>query len=193
MIGAGMAAPHLIKGLFSHLDTSGSTKFRELVGDKGKLSELMVKVGLYSRALLKLLRLITDEVKGYRVKVDLHDERKLGLTKWFIISAWNNAIQKAGGHSWINNSWYKPGESDPVTNYYQLRAGGSIIGTAKSKRTLKIYETWHKKLTLKYSKDQLAKDIALKDQELGNVAQEVKQRLQEFSDMQQVPGHCELC
>jgi integrase/recombinase XerD len=192
-IGAGMAAPHLVKGLFSHLSTSGSTKFTELVGDKGKLSELTLKAGLYSRALLKLLRLITDEVKGYRIKVDFHDEGKPGLTKWFIISTWNDVIQKAGGHSWIDDSWYKPGESVPVTNYCQLRGGGAIIGVAKSKRTLKIYETWHKKLILKYAKDPLSKDIALKDQELGHVVQEVKQRLQEFSDMQQVPGHCELC
>jgi hypothetical protein len=34
-IGAAIAEPHLVKGLFSHLSTSGSSKFMELVGDKG--------------------------------------------------------------------------------------------------------------------------------------------------------------
>jgi hypothetical protein len=103
-IGAGIAAPHFVKGLFSHLSTSGSSKFTELVGDKGKISGLVFKAGQYSRALLKLLKLITDEVKGYRIKVDFHDEGKPELTKWFIISAWNDGIQKAGGYSWIDNS-----------------------------------------------------------------------------------------
>ena len=192
-IGAGMAAPHLVKGLFSHLSTSGSSKFTELVGDKGNLTGLVFKAGQYSQALLRLLKLITDEVIGYRIKVDFHNEGKPGLTKWFIISAWNDAIQKAGGHSWIDNSWYKPYESIPVTNYWQLRGGGAIIGVAKSERTLKIYETWHKKLILKYATDPLAKDISLKDQELIRISQDIRQRLKEFSDMQQVPGHCELC
>ncbi len=192
-IGAGIAEPHLVKGLFSHLSTSRLSKFTELVGDKGMLSGLVFKAGQYSQALLQLLKLITDEVKGYRTKVDFHDEGKPGLTKWFIISAWNDAIQKAGGHSWIDNSWYKPYENVPVTNYWQLRGGGAVIGIAKSKSTLKFYETWHKKLILKYATDPLAKDIAVKDQELGSVVQDVKQRLQEFSDMQQVPGYCELC
>jgi site-specific recombinase XerD len=192
-IGAGIAEPHLVKGLFSHLGTSESSKFMELVGDEGKLNDLVFKAGQYSQALLNFLKLITDEVKGYRVQLDFHDEGKPGLTKWFIISAWNDAIQKAGGYSWIDNSWYKPYESVPGTNLWQLRVGGAVIGIAKSKRTLKSYENWQKKLRLKYATDPLAKDIAVKDQDLGIIAQDVKQRLQEFSDMQQVPGHCELC
>ena len=93
----------------------------------------------------------------------------------------------------IENSWYKPCEIIPGTKLWQLRGGGAIIGIAKSKRTLKSYETWHKNLIIKYAQDPLSRDIATKDQELGIVAQEVKQRLQEFSDMQHVPGHCELC
>ena len=168
-IGAGIAAPHLVKGLFGHLDTSGSSKFRELVGDKGKLSGLAFKAGEYSRTILELLKLITDEIKRSRVKVDYYGEGKPGLTKWFIVSAWNDAIQKAGGHSWIDDSWYKPYERVPGTNCWQLRGGGTVVGVAKSQRTLKIYENWHKKLILKYATDPLARDIALKDQELVSI------------------------
>jgi len=192
-IGAGIAEPHLVKGLLSHLGTSKSSKFSELVGDKGKIGDLAFKAGQYSQALLHFLKIITDEVKVYRTKVDFHDEGRPGLTKWFIISAWNDAIQKAGGHSMIENSWYKPCEIIPGTKLWQLRGGGAIIGIARSKRTLKNYETWHKNLILKYAQDPLSRDIATKDQELGIITQEVRQRLQEFSDMQQVPGHCELC
>jgi site-specific recombinase XerD len=192
-IGTGVAAPHLVRGLFSHFSTSGSSKFTELVGEKGKLSGLVFQAGQYSQALLELLKLIADEAKGYRTQVDFHGEGKLGLTKWFIISVWNDVIQKACGYSWIDNSWYKPYENVLTTNHWQLRGGGAVIGIAKSERTLKIYETLHKKLILKYAIDPLTKDIATKDQELGIVVQDIKQRLQEFSDMQQIPGHCELC
>jgi hypothetical protein len=134
-----------------------------------------------------------DEVKGYEPRVDFHNEEKLGLMKWFIISAWIDAIQKAGGHSWIDESWYKPYENAAVTNYWQQRGGGAIISIAKSKRSLKIYENWHKKLIQKYAADSLAKDIVNKADELSSDVQEIKQRFQEFSDMQQLPGYCELC
>jgi integrase/recombinase XerD len=192
-IGAGIAAPHLVRGLFSHLSTSELSKFMELVGDKGKLSRLVLKAGQYSKAILKLLKLMTDEIKGYRTKVDFHDEGKPGLTKWFVISAWNDAIQQAGGHSCIDDSWYQPPESISGTNLWQLKCGAYTIGIATNKTTLKTYEKWHKKLRVRYTDYPLARDIAIKDQELGNIIQEVKQRLQEFSDMQQLPGHCELC
>lgn len=62
------------------------------------------------------LKLMADEVKGYRAKVSFHDEAKPGITKWFIVTAWNDALQKATGYSWIDDSWYKPHESIPNIN-----------------------------------------------------------------------------
>jgi site-specific recombinase XerD len=192
-IGAGIAEPHLVKGLLSHLSTSGSSKFMELVGGKGKLDDWVGAVGQYSEAVLKFLMLITDEVKGYRAKVFSHDEAKPGLAKSFIATAWKDAILKATGYSWITDSWYKPHESIPGTNLWQLRCGAYIIGIAESKKTLKTYENWHKKLRVKYAKNKLAQDIAAKYQKLNDTAQDIGQRLQEFSDMRRLPGHCELC
>ena len=192
-IGAGNAVPHLVKGLYSHLSTSGLSKFTELVGDKGKLDNLVDEAGQYSQALLKFLKLITDEVKEYRAKVFFHDEANPGLTRWFIVIAWNDALQKAGGYSWIDDSWYHPPESIPDASLWQLRCGGYGIAIARSKKRLKTYENWHKKLRVKYANHQSAKDIVAKSQELSNIAQDIRQRLQEFSDMQRLPGHCELC
>jgi hypothetical protein len=142
---------------------------------------------------MTFLKLITDEVKGYRAKVSFHDEVKPGLTKWFIIIAWNDAIERATSHSWIDDSWYKPHESIPNTNLWQLKCGAYSIGIARSERTLKMYENWHKKLRAKYAEHPLAKDIAAGSQELSNIAHDIQQLLQEFSDMQHLPGHCELC
>lgn len=191
-ISAGNAEPHLVRGLFSHLSTSGLSKFAELVGDKGKLHKLVDEAGKYSQALLTFLKVIADEVKGYRAKVIFHDKAKPGLTKWFILTAWHDALQKAGGYSWIDNLLYKH-ESIPSTNLWKLSRGAYTIGIARSKRTLKTYEKWHKNLRLKYAEHPLAKDMAVKDQELSNIAKEIRQRLQEFSDMERLPGHCELC
>lgn len=192
-ISTGIAAPHLVKGLYSHLSTSGLSKFTELLGDKGKLEDWVSEVGQYSEALLRFLRLIADEVKGYRAKVSFHDEAKPGLTRWFIITAWNDAIQKAGDYSWIDDSWYHPPENIPDTSLWRLRCGAYPIGIAKSEKTLRTYENWHKKLRVKCAENQLAKDIAAKYQELNDTAHGIRQRLQEFSDMERLPGYCELC
>jgi site-specific recombinase XerD len=192
-VSTNFAEPHLVKGLLSHLSTSASSRFAELVGGKGKLDNWVGAVGQYSEAVLKFLKLITDEVEGYRVKVNFHDEEKPGLTKWFIVTAWRDAILKATGYPWIHDSWYHPPESISGTSLWQLRCGAYIIGIAESKKTLKTYENWHKKLRVKYAKNKLAQDIAAKYQKLNDTAQDIGQRLQEFSDMRRLPGHCELC
>jgi microcompartment protein CcmK/EutM len=192
-IGAGIAEPHLVKGLYSHLSTSGLSKFAELVGDKGQLQHLVGEAGKYSKALLMFLKLIADEVNGYRAKVSFHDEVKPGLTKWFIVTAWNDAIRNASSYPLIDDSWYKPHEGIPGTNLWQLWCGAYIIGITESKVMLTTYEKWHKKLRVKYAKKNLAQDIATEYQKLNDTAQDIKQRLQEFSDMERLPGHCELC
>jgi hypothetical protein len=190
-IGAGIAEPHLVKWLYGHLSTSGLSKFVELVGDNGKFSNLAGKAGQYSKALLEFLKLIADEVKDYKAKTNFRWEVKPGLTKWFILTAWNDVLQKAGGYPWIDDSWYKPHEIIPNTNLWQLRCGAYIIGIAKSRKTLKTYENWHKKL--RAAEHQSAKDIQAKSQELSNIAQDIRQLLQEFSDIEHLPGRCELC
>ena len=192
-IGAGIAAPHLVKGLYSHLSTSGLSKFAELMGDKGKLDDWVSGVGKYSEALLRFLKLIADEVKGYKARVNFHDEAKPGLTRWFLLIVWNDVIQRTGGYSWIDDSWYHPPENIPGTSLWQLRCGAYGIGIARSKKTLKTYENWHKKLRVMYTDAPLVKEISAKYQDLNKAAQEISQLLHEFGDMERLPGCCELC
>jgi hypothetical protein len=173
-MGTGTTEPYLIEALFSHIRTSGLPKFTELVGYRGRLNNLVVKAGQYSQALLIFLKFITDEVKGYGFKVNLHDELKPGLTKWFILTAWNDAIQKAGGYTWIDDSWYRPHESIPGTNLWQLRCGAYGIGIAKSNRIFKTYENWHKKLRAKYTAHESAKDKNCKNQEINDYAKDIR-------------------
>lgn len=176
-IGAGIAAPHLVKGLYSHLSTTGLPKFAELVGDKGNLNDWVGGVGQYSEALLRFLKLIADEIKAYKARVSLHDEAKPGLTRWFLLTVWNDVIQKAAGYSWIDDSWYHPLDNIPDTSLWQLRCGSYGIGIARSKKTLKTYENWHKKLRVMYTDDPLVKEIAAKSKKLNGTAQEIRQLL----------------
>lgn len=192
-IGAGIAEPHLLKGVFSHLRTSGSPRFTELVGDKGQLHSLVVEIEQYSQALLVFLRLLVDDVRGYRVKVNFHDEENPGLTRWFIITTWHHVLWSAFGYGGIDDSLYRPHESIPGTNFWQVRFGAYRIGIARNKKMLRTYENWHKELRIKYAKNPLAKDIAGKYKRLNETVQDIRQRLQEFSDMERLPGHCQLC
>jgi len=189
---AGVAAPHLVSALYNHLGTPASG-FAELVGGKGKLEDWKGAVEKYSESLLTFLSLMTDEAVGYGAGVSFHDEAEPGLTKWFIATAWGDAIQVAGGHPWIDESWYKPHDSIPGTGLWQLWCGAYIVGIAGSGETLDAYENWHKELRAKHAGKQLAQDIAAEYEQLNNTAQDIRQRLQAFSDMQRLPGHCGLC
>jgi integrase/recombinase XerD len=192
-VSAGFTQPHLANGLFSHLSTSGSPRFMELAGENSKIKTLVDKTGQYSQTLLEFLRLILTEVSEGKLKVNFHNEMLPGVTRWFILTIWKDAIDQAGGYSWIHESWYKPARNIPGTSFLQLDCGGNTICIARSEKTLKIYENLHRTLRAKYAKRRLLKEIYRKNQELSSLNQDIKERLQEFSDMEHLPGHCELC
>jgi hypothetical protein len=192
-ITAGVAEAHLVKGLYSHLSTSGLSKYIELVNEGGKFEIWMKGVTQYSKALLGFLKLIADDIKENKAGINYRDEAKSGLTRWFLLTIWNDVIQKAGGHSWITDSWYHPPEIIPETHLLQLKCGSFGIGIAGNKETLEIYENWHKELRIKYSEHHSAIDIRDGRLELSKLDEEIRKRLLEFSDMEHLPGHCELC
>jgi hypothetical protein len=192
-IGSGIAEPHLLKGLFSHLRSSSSRRFAELVDEGGQLHSLAIEIGQYSQALLVFFRLLLDDVKGYKEEVNFHDEAETGLTRWFIITAWHCVLWRAFGHAAIDDSLYRPHESIQGTGLWQLRFSAYVIGIARSEKTLETYKNWHKELRVRYAKHPLAKGVACKYHRLSNTVQDIAQRLMEFSDMQNLPGHCQLC
>jgi integrase/recombinase XerD len=191
-IGTGVAEPHLIKGLWSHLATSALSRYTELAGDDGKVRNLRVKSGEYSQAMLEFLKLITDEIRPQKVRLYLHAEEKPGLTRMFPITIWNDAIQKAEGHPWIHGLWYKH-QGITETGLSRLNCGGFTLGIAENENTLKNYEKLHKELRAKYARHPSVKGIYTKNLELSNLFQEVRQELKEFSDVENIPGHCDLC
>lgn len=191
-VSASLAAPRLVKGLYDHFRTSELSKFVELVRAEGKLDSWVAAVEQYSEALMTFLKIITDKVKD-RADVNLYDEVKPGLTRGFITTVWIDAIQQAGEHPWIDNSWYKPPDNIPNTNLWKQDCGIDRIGIMKNKKTLKTYEIWHKQLRHHYANDPLAREIVIGGQKMSDIAEEIRQRLQEFSDMKCLPGRCELC
>lgn len=191
-VGADLATPYLVKRLYSHLESSGCARFSELAGDKGELASWVAAVGQYSEDLMALLKIVTDQVTD-RANVNFRNELRPGLTRWFITTVWVDAIQLAGGHSWIIDSWYKPPSIIANTNLWKLDCGTEPICIVGSKKTLETYENWHKQLRHRYASETLAKRIATKGQELRDIADEIRQRLWEFSHTEQLPGHCEHC
>jgi hypothetical protein len=188
-----VAEPHIIEALYSHVGTSELTKFTELVGEEGKLQSFIYETGKYLQELHKFLQLIVDEVQGYGSELNFNDEVKPGLTKWFAKTVWVDALQITGGFPWIDESWYSLSKSNTLSGLWQLRCGAYILDNESSKDILTTHKDWHKNLRAKYAGHQLAKDIYAKSEEINTAAQEIKQRLEEFSDMDHLPGHCGLC
>ena len=188
---AGLAAPHLIDGLYSHLATSGPG-FAALAGDKGNIQQWVGEVEKYYETALGFLKGIAEKVQGYDAKVNYHDEAIPGLTRWFPITIWSDAIRKAGGCSWIDDAWYQSPELLTGAGLWQLRCGAYIIGIAGSQENLVKFENWHKELRGIYSEDETAKAIAAKSHELENAAKEIRGRLLEFGDAEEIQGRCKL-
>jgi integrase len=83
--GTGIAEPHLVQALYSHLSTSGS-KYAQLVSEGGGLDGWTSDAGQYVESLLEFLKVITTEVKELDAKINFHDEVEPGLTKWFMLT-----------------------------------------------------------------------------------------------------------
>ncbi len=139
------------------------------------------------------LEIISNEVKEYGSEVLFYDEEEIGLTKWFIVSVWADAFLRAAGDSWIKESWYNPPEQVATSGLWRLKCGNGYIAIAKNQKVLGDHENFHNTLRTKYAKHPLAINIAGKYRRLNDMALEINLRLREFSDMQHLPGHCNLC
>ena len=186
------ATPRVLKGLYDHLESSGFSRFSELMGDKGEIASWVAAVGQYSEALMAFLKIVTDTIRG-AAKVNLHDEVKLGLTRWFIITVWIDAIQQAGDHTWIHNSWYRPPSKIPDTRLWKQDCGAYRIAIRRDEESLTHLLRLHKELRHRCASHPLARSAAIKGREIDNTSEGIRQRLYEFRDMASLPGHCEIC
>ncbi len=190
-----MAAPHMVESLQSHLCTSGP-RFDTLLGDHGQIEQWTTNAGHCSERFLTLFRLMMNEVETYGMNFSPGEERQAGLSRWFVLTAWLDALQTATGYPWIRESWYSlvsPSESNARSDLRQLRCGAYPIGNATREETLAEFERWHKELRCKYSQASFTKEAIACSRELDTAGQEIANRLFEFSDVKRLPGHCSLC
>jgi integrase/recombinase XerD len=187
------SALHLTAALESHLTTSAVPRLADLAGDGGMISRWKEAVEKRDTSFLKLVREITEELKGVKAKTDFTGEAKPGLTRWFIMTVCLDALQAADGHPWIGDDWYTSDEKISGTGLRQLRCGAYVIGIAGTIDEIKLYQEQHKALRSRFAGSQLVADVAQADRKLAQEADDIRQRLQEFSDMRQLPGRCGLC
>ncbi len=190
-IGAELAFPHLLSALYSHLSTSGS-RFTDLVDEAGVLIDWKNGVEQYLEIGLELLKQICDKIRKLGVEMNSNDEMMPGLTRSFPLTIWRDAIQKVFGQSWVDDSWYHTPESIPDTEFWQLRCGAYVIGIANEKDTLTTFENWHKDLRAVYANGEKTKMLATQSTGVDKITRQIKQRLLEFSDMEILPGSCDM-
>jgi hypothetical protein len=190
-IGIGIAEPHLVKSLYSHLRTSGP-KYAQLMGEGGAFDVWASGASQYLENSLKFLKTVVGGVKELNTKINFRDDVKPGLSRWFILTAWKDAMQNTNGHPWIEDSWYQPPENVSGANLWQLRCGAYIIALADGKDALAKYETLHKQLRAGFAERSMVKNIAADYNKLDEIARDVKQRLLEFNDEECLLGYCDL-
>lgn len=174
-------AGHLYKGLRSHLDIGG---FSEVLSGIDNWKGVMASNLL---ACHKLLTMVKGEVeKSYQVTIPIEYQGQSGFTPWFLITICGDAIEQAKGVTYIIDSWYKYEESD-------LRCGGSSIYKGLPDENLDVYRNNHIALRAKYAAYERVKKIAEQRVKLYQIQDKIRQQLQEFIDMEHVPGQCDLC
>ena len=173
--------PHLYHGLRQHLETGG---FSEVVS-KIKLWEQEAGENLVK--CFELLGLVTKEIEDhFNVRIPADYCEQPGLTIDFARIACADAVQKAGGYIWVTDSWYK-------YEGFNLKCGAYIIYQGISGEDLKSYEDTHKKMRTQYATHEQTKEIAEQIKKLDKTAAEINQQLQEFMDMERLPGRCKFC
>ena len=162
------------------------------MGEGGAFDVWASGASQYLENSLKFLKTVVGGVKELNTKINFRDDVKPGLSRWFILTAWKDAMQNTNGHPWIEDSWYQPPENVSGANLWQLRCGAYIIALADGKDALAKYETLHKQLRAGFAGRSTVKNIAADYNKLDEIARDVKQRLLEFNDEECLLGYCDL-
>ena len=100
-------------------------------------------------------------------------------------------MESARGHRWIDDTWYKSPEK--VDGLWVLRCGAFDIAYDKDSHSLNDLRELHKGLRSDLRMTKAAQALEPKRQELEAEAALLRGILQEFSELDHVPGRCELC
>ena len=199
---------HLYQGLRCHLETGG---FSEVLTEISNWKKGMKKYLKYSHDLLTTAQ---SGIKGQSKIPDDEIERneRTGYKLSFFKAACDDAIEiriiadrlemeatskeytstsVAGNPPVTQSGYYR----SPLTNNLWLlgRYDAGDIYVGRNSEELEICESMHRDLADKLSKPDHAKKVAKLHKNLQETSDHIKQQLQKFTDMEHLPGHCELC
>jgi hypothetical protein len=116
---------------------------------------------------------------------------KHGPTRWFAITAWHDLIVKAQGHAWLDDSWYKPPEK--IDDSWMLRCGAYDIAYEEDLIGLNRLKDFHQRLRSDRQLTKVAHGFEKTRTDLEGETTQLRGLLQEFADLERIPGRCELC
>lgn len=173
---------YLWQGLRNHFQTGG---FSDLPDTIGSWRERVGNNLLECHNLLQFLRRKLQKTFDTTIPQDDKEEQH-GFTVWFPITVLANGVDQV--------QWSTPLREFPYRlEASGLRYGAWLIYHGGEDEDFKVYEDAHRKLRSICAKWKQTIRIGEQRRELYRVATEIKERLGQFTDMEHLPGHCELC
>jgi hypothetical protein len=135
----------------------------------------------------KLLEFLRRKLeKTFKTSIPTDYRGQHGFTLWFPITILADAVEQTQGSAHFRDFLYQTESSG-------LRFGAWLIYQGAQDEDLKLYEDVHRELRSRCAAWKQTKRIAKQRQELYRTIAEIKERLGQFTDMERLPGHCELC
>jgi excisionase family DNA binding protein len=172
---------YLWQGLRSHLQTGGFSNLLDMIRLWRK------EVGDNLLECHKLLEFLRRKLqKTFNTPIPTDDVEQDGFTVWFPVTILADAVEQAQWSTNFRDFLYRHEGSG-------LRFGAWLIYHGGEDEDLKLYEDAHSELRSRCAHWKQTKRIAEQRQELYRTVTEIKERLGQFTDMERLPGRCELC
>jgi excisionase family DNA binding protein len=178
----GEAKPtYLWHGLRSHFQTSSFSDLLDMIRLWRK------EVGDNLLECHKLLEFLRRKLqKTFNTSIPMADIDRHGFTLWFPTTVLADAVEQAQWSTHFGDFPYRLEASG-------LRFGAWLIYHGYEDEDLKLYEDAHSELRSRCATWKQTKRIGEQRRELYRTVTEIKERLGQFTDMERLPGHCELC
>lgn len=179
---------HVYHGLRSHLETAGSSQvLRDIDAWKKGAGQYIEKCHQFLTIAIGETR---EQAKIPDDKVERNE--KTGCKLSFFKTACAAAVEIANGGSPVAYSGYCT-QALPNNLWLLYKYSGGGICVAKTELGAKRCRHKHMELGLTLSKTEEAKEVARSRAELEKTEKIITKQLQKFSDMEPLPGDCELC
>lgn len=177
---------HLYRGLRSHLKTGGFSEVLYQIREwKDSAGEYLIKCN-------DLLKIVRGEIPNDVAIVPPDGEAKPGLiVDDFCGTICAHVVGQVTGNP--TTLGYKTKRHSLNPDLWVLRYGAYGVYIGQTKEELERYQDMHKDLITKYASNPLTRDMPTIWEKLSEIRGQINRQLQIFSDMEHLPGRCELC